>query len=68
MKNSILLVLLYGALLTGLKVFAPTPVPCYDFMDASANVIVLFNKCTGNIELRKMPEHLNGASDAPIPG
>jgi hypothetical protein len=31
---------------------APVPVPCYDLLDASANVIVLFNKCTGEIELR----------------
>ncbi len=33
---------------------APTPVPCYDFLDASANVIVLFNKCTGAIEVRRI--------------
>jgi hypothetical protein len=30
----------------------PPPVPCYDFLNASEHVIVVFNKCTGHIELR----------------
>jgi len=42
----------------------PPPVACYDFLDASQNVIVLFNKCTGEIELRII-RHDDGEKPSP---